>query len=123
ITFTITSDTEDNSFCITGSGSGYITKNINQDNQYSDGPCEGVSGGEAYCPNNSHVVINGYYCEGVLGSVASHQVGARKILASDPEVPTGAPAHYVGKQEGRDNLGSNTFTASAGDVFCVSGWA
>jgi len=121
IALTITSS--GSGFCITGVADGYTTKSVNQSYQYSDAPCEGVSGGAAYCPNDSYVVINGYYCDGSVGGAASSQSGATKLLASDAQVPTGAPAYYVGRQTSRDVVGTNVFTAAPGDVFCTSGWA
>lgn len=123
ISFTFTGDSANQSFCITGTGNGYTTKNVMQSGSISDGPCEGHSGGLAYCPDNSYVKINGYYCDGSIGSVATLHSNTVKLAASTSPVPAGAPGEFVGRQSSRDNLGSNSFTVVAGEVYCVSGWA
>lgn len=122
-TMNISGDTSTGDFCITAYAEGYRTKSINQNKVYKDEPCDGHSGGSDYCPNNSYVVINGYYCEGTTGSSASYQSGATKLLASDSTVPPGAPGFYVGRQTSRDVTGTISFAVNAGDVFCATGWA
>lgn len=96
---------------------------ITESSTMSDGPCDGQSGGTSYCPENSYVEINGYYCDGNIGGVASLQSGAVRLDSATSPIPSGAPGAYVGRQGSRDNTGSKTFTAAAGDVFCTTGWA
>lgn len=122
-TMNISGDTSTGVFCITAYADGYRTKSVNQNKVYKDEPCDGHSGGPEYCPNNSYVIINGYYCEGATGSSAAYQSGATKLLASDSTVPTGAPGFYVGRQTSRDITGTTDFTVTAGEVFCATGWA
>lgn len=122
LSLAMTSDNQAQTFCITATGSGYTPRNVDQTGQVSDGPCEGQSGGSGYCPS-SFVDINGYYCNGTLGSVATKNTSAVRLAASTAEVPAGAPADSVGKQTSRDNLIGNTFSVVAGEVYCVSGWA
>lgn len=123
IALKMTGDASAQTFCITGTGSGYTTKNVTQIGTIVDGPCDGHSGGAEYCPDNSYVKINGYYCEGSIGSVASLHSNTVKLAASSSPIPTGAPGEFVGRQSSRDNLGSNSFAVAAGEVYCASGWA
>lgn len=119
----ISSDVSTETFCITATGTNYLAKSITQTGTVSDGPCDGHSGGTSYCPNNSHVEINGFFCEGTVNSVATRHTNAIKLDATTPPVPSGAPGSFVGRQASRDNFGSIRFTAVAGEVYCVSGWA
>lgn len=112
----------DGNFCVTGIASGTTTLSINGSNQLSDGPCDGHSGGAEYCPNNSHVAINGYYCEGSVNGLAPRHGENTKLLATASGVPANAPGYYVGRQTNRDNT-NTTFNVTAGEVYCVSGWA
>lgn len=125
VSFTIISSLVNRTFCITGVGEGFNTRSIDQNGSYIDGPCDGLSGGSSYCPTNSYMAINGYYCDGVVGSTPTNQTGIsiRKLLASDAEVPVGAPGYYVGRQADRDVYSTPTVPAVAGEVFCVTGWA
>lgn len=123
ISLSITSDTSTETFCITATGTNYSAKNVNQTGTIADGPCDGQSGGSDYCPESSVAAINGYYCSGTTGSIASLYSNTVKLDASAAEVPTGTPGAYVGRQTTRDNNGSNTFTIAGGEVYCVSGWA
>jgi prepilin-type N-terminal cleavage/methylation domain-containing protein len=122
LSLAITSDNQAQTFCITATGTGYSPRNVDQTGQVSDGPCEGQSGGSGYCPT-SFVDINGYYCNGTIGSVATKNTGAVRLAASTAEVPINAPAEFVGRQTSRDNLIGSTFTVVAGEIYCVSGWA
>ena len=127
ITYSITSNPNDNTFCITGVGDGFKTKSVDQSGQFIDGPCDGLSGGAAYCPDNSIMAINGYFCDGAAGNIPTgwSPTGGdiRKLLASDPEVPVGAPGYYVAKQTSRDAYSpAATMPASPGEIFCVTGW-
>ncbi|MFZ2835801.1 MAG: prepilin-type N-terminal cleavage/methylation domain-containing protein [Candidatus Saccharimonadales bacterium] len=123
ISLDISSDAATETFCITATGTNYSAKSINQTGTVSDGPCDGHSGGATYCPNSSYVNINGYFCDGTVNSVASQHTNAVKLDASTSPIPAGAPGSFVGRQASRDNLGSIRFTATAGEVYCVSGWA
>lgn len=98
--------------------------NSNSDDQTpTKGPYDGHSGGTTYCPDDGHVAINGYFCDGSVNSTANLHSAAIKLLSTDSGVPAGAPGGYVGRQTSRDNLGSNIFPVSAGEVYCTSGWA
>lgn len=123
ISLSISSDTAAETFCITATGTGYSAKNIDQTGRIGDGPCEGQSGGSDYCPESSVVAINGYFCSGTTGSLASLFTSATKLDAAAAEVPAGAPGAFVGRQTVRDNNGNNIFTVVGGEVYCVSGWA
>jgi hypothetical protein len=118
----MTADPTTETVCITGSGTGYTTKNINQSGALNDGPCDGHSGGASFCPTDSYIDINGYYCEGSTSSIASKQNYAVKLDASTSPIPGGAPGAFVGRQNTRDNNSINRFTATAGEVYCVLGW-
>ena len=122
IDLVMTADPATETLCITGTGSGYTTKNVNQSGSINNGPCDGHSGGPSYCPNDSYVAINGYFCDGTVNAVASLHSGAIKLDATTAPIPAGAPGTFVGRQGARDNVGSNRFTAAAGEVYCVSGW-
>lgn len=122
IALTMTADSATETICITGVGSGYTTKKVDQYGAISAGPCEGHSGGAAYCPNDSYVAINGYFCDGTVNGVAALHTGSIKLDANTSPIPSGAPAAFVGRQGARDSNGSNRFTATAGEVYCVSGW-
>jgi len=123
IRLTISGDKTTQAFCITGSGSGYVTRNINQSGAMGDGPCDGQSGGVSYCPESSVVTINGYYCNGTSGSIATNNSSAVRLDATASEVPANAPAEYVGRQTVRDDFLGDTFSVAAGEVYCVSQWA
>lgn len=123
VALTIGSSGTDRSFCITASGTGYVTKNVTHENMISDGPCEGQSGGASYCPDSALVVLNGYYCDGTVGSVATTNTNAVKLLASATGVPANAPAAYVGQQTSRDNFAGSTIAVNPGESYCFSGWA
>lgn len=123
IKLTISGDKTAGTFCITGSGTGYVTKNINQSGITGDGPCDGQSGGPNYCPESAIMTINGYYCNGTIGSVATNNSSAIRLDATAAEVPSGAPGDYVGRQTVRDNLLGTTFAVSTGQVYCMSEWA
>lgn len=122
ISLTMTADPATQTLCITGTGTGYATKNVTQSGTITSGPCDGHSGGPSYCPNDSYVAINGYFCDGTVNSVATLHSGAVKLDATTAPVPAGAPGAFVGRQNSRDNNGSTRFTAAAGEVYCVSGW-
>ncbi|MDN5275932.1 MAG: Carbohydrate binding domain protein [Candidatus Saccharibacteria bacterium] len=122
ITMQITGNVFAQTFCITAYGAKYTTYSVDEKGAMIKAPCDGHSGGPNYCPETSYVTLNGYYCSGTLGSLATLHTGATKLLATDAQVPTGAPAYYVGRQNTRDNLGSS-FTAAGGDIYCVTGWA
>jgi prepilin-type N-terminal cleavage/methylation domain-containing protein len=122
VSLTMTADPSTETLCITASGTNYTTKNITQTGTISNGPCDGHSGGASYCPTDSYIDINGYYCEGIAGSVALKQNSAVKLDATTSPIPSGAPGAYVGRQSTRDNNSIARFTAVAGEVYCVSGW-
>lgn len=88
-----------------------------------EGPYDGHSGGTTYCPDDGHVAINGYFCNGTVNSTASLHSPVVKLLSTTSGVPPNAPGGYVGRQTSRDNLGSNIFPVVAGEVYCTSGWA
>jgi prepilin-type N-terminal cleavage/methylation domain-containing protein len=122
LSFTMTADATTNTLCITGTGTGYATKSVDQSGILANGPCDGHSGGASYCPSDSYIEINGYYCEGTVGSIASRQNSTTKLDATTAPIPPGAPGAYVGRQASRDNNSTARFTAVAGEVYCVSGW-
>lgn len=122
ITLVMTADPATQTLCITGTGTGYATKNVNQSGSMGNGPCDGHSGGALYCPNDSFVAINGYFCDGTVNSVATLHSGSIKLDASTSPIPSGAPGAFVGRQGARDSNGSTRFAAVAGEVYCVSGW-
>jgi prepilin-type N-terminal cleavage/methylation domain-containing protein len=122
ISFTMTADPTTETLCITGIGTNYATKNITQSGTISNGPCDGHSGGASYCPTDSYIDINGYYCEGTTGSIAFKQNSAVKLDATTSPIPTGAPGAYIGRQATRDNNSTARFTAAVGEIYCVSGW-
>ncbi len=123
VTLTIAGDTTNGTFCITATGTNYSAKNVTQNGTITDGPCDGQSGGASYCPESIVVAINGYYCSGVIGSVAAQNTNAVRLASNAAEVPTGVPGESVGRQTNRDNLSIATFTVVSGEVYCVSGWA
>ena len=122
ISLTIAGNPVAESFCITATGTNYQTKNITQTNTISDGPCDGQSGGASYCPESTVATINGYYCNGTIGSVAAQNTGNVRLSFNAAEVPTGAPGESVGRQTARDNLIGATFSVVSGEVYCMSGW-
>ena len=86
--------------------------------------CAGARSTSAeYCPESSHVQLNGYYCDGTVGSTASLNSPVRKQLATASGVPANAPSYFVGEQTTRDNIISSPFTVAAGEVYCASGYA
>jgi prepilin-type N-terminal cleavage/methylation domain-containing protein len=122
IALTMTADTATETLCITGVGTGYTTKKVDQYGSITNGPCDGHSGGASYCPNDSYVAINGYFCDGTINSLASLHSGSTKLDANTSPIPSGAPGAFVGRQSSRDSNGATRFTAAAGEVYCVSGW-
>jgi prepilin-type N-terminal cleavage/methylation domain-containing protein len=110
-------------FCVTAFNLKTTPRSINQDGLYSDDACPGAAGGLGYCPESSSIALNGYYCDGTVGSTASLNSPATKQLATTSGVPAGAPGYYVGSQTSRDNLIGSTFNVTAGDVYCIDGWA
>lgn len=111
------------SFSITAMYNGLYPSCVNETGVVNDGPCDGHSGGNTWCPESSYVTVNGYYCEGTTGSTATLNNSVVKLLASDSSVPSGAPGAYVGRQRSRDNLIGSQFNVSTGDVYCLSEWA
>lgn len=111
-----------NDFCITALYNGIDPHNITSDMKISTGPCDGQSGGGSYCPNDSHVPLNGFYCDGAEGATATGQTGVVKLSATASGVPAGAPGAFVGRQGTRDAYLGNAFPVSAGEVYCVEGW-
>ena len=122
INLVMTANPATETLCITGTGADYTTKNVNQSGSINNGPCDGHSGGVSYCPADSYVAINGYFCDGTINSVAVLHSGAIKLDATTAPIPAGAPGAFVGRQASRDNTGSNRFIAAAGEVYCLSGW-
>lgn len=120
--YQISSDNTTGDLCVTGVKSGYPTKSFGRDSQLQSAPCDGHTGGPDYCPEISYVAINGYFCNGSVGSTPTEWTGVTKLLASDVSVPAGAPGYYVSRQGTRDAYGSAVFPAVPGDTFCVSGW-
>lgn len=116
-TYSVTPD----GYCMTALLDGKMPYN-SRNNTITAGPCDGQSGGAGYCPQNSHVAINGYYCDGSDGSTATLNSNAVKLSASSAGVPAGAPAAYVGRQNARDNYYSSSFSVTAGETYCVEGW-
>lgn len=122
VSFAMTADDAANTLCITGTGTGYTTRKIDQSGTITNGPCDGHSGGASYCPNDSYVAINGYFCDGTINSLATLHSGSTKLDATTSPIPSGAPGAFVGRQGARDSNGSTRFAAVAGEVYCVSGW-
>lgn len=123
--YTRSADTK--SYCVTVvyGGSEY-PKSKNGSEAMVEGPCSGHSGGPNWCPVNALTPINGFYCDGTIGSNAtlnSAGSGLVRLNASDAEVPTDAPGAYVGRQTSRDNLIGAQLTVSPGEVYCFDGWA
>lgn len=109
-------------YCITALYDNQTPYNITNSSSASQGPCDGQSGGAGYCPTTSYVDINGYYCDGTEGSVATLNSNAVKLTNTASGVPAGAPSMYVGRQSTRDNYLSSNFTVVAGEVYCVEAW-
>ena len=120
---TLSSDANTGTFCITATGDRHTPKHIDATGGIADGPCDGHSGGPGYCPDNSYVAINGYFCDGTTGAAASLHSGAVKLDANTAPVPPGAPGAFVGRQASRDNVGTTNFAVLPGDIFCTTGWA
>lgn len=110
------------SYCVTAMIDGAFPYHISDSSAISSGPCDGQSGGTTYCPTDSFVPINGYYCDGTEGAVASLNSSDVKLASSASGVPSGAPGAYVGRQSTRDNLMGSSFSVTPGDVYCISGW-
>ena len=87
------------------------------------GPCDGHNGGPNYCPTDTYVPIDGFFCDGAVGGVSDVHIALTKLLATDSAVPTGAPGAYVGRQTGRDAYMGDAFSVTSGEVYCVEGWA
>ena len=120
ISYNYSSDT--NGYCITALYNLKTPTNIRSDGTISDGPCDGQSGGSDYCPTNSFVPTNGYFCDGTEGSIAALNSSAIKLSAATAGVPAGAPGAYVGRQASRDNYYTTSFSVTPGEVYCVEGW-
>lgn len=123
INLTITGSVATETFCITATGPSYNPKNVIQSGAIADGPCDGQSGGANYCPESLVTTIDGYYCTGTYGSAAGQSSGTIRLDANAAEVPPGAPAASVGRQNGRDSNNGAAFTIVGGESYCVSGWA
>lgn len=115
--------TSPKTFCLTALNGTNTPRSVTQDGTYSDGACAFAVGGLGYCPESSYIALNGYYCDGTVGSTASQNSPVVKQLATASGVPSGAPSYYVGVQTSRDNLIGPTMTVAAGDSYCFSGYA
>ena len=122
ISYQYNADANGTSYCMTALIEGKLPYKISNTSSVSAGACDGHSNGESYCPENSYVPINGYYCNGTENSIADLNNNVTKLSASNSEVPAGAPAAYVGRQSSRDNYIGNSFTIVPGEVYCVEGW-
>ena len=120
ITYAYSSDSD--SFCVTALYDGTTSYHTDQTGNLQEGPCDGQPGGTDYCPELSFVEVNGYYCNGASGGVASLNTVARKFSGSDSGVPSNAPATYVGRQDNRDNIIGNPFNVNPGDRYCLGMW-
>lgn len=110
-------------YCLTTLYNNSLVYSIGTNRTITPNPCDGHSGGATYCPTDTHVAINGFYCDGAVGAVAPRNENAVKLDASAAEVPVGAPGAFVGKQTSRDNIIGAFFTVSPGQVYCIEGWA
>lgn len=110
-------------FCVTAFNAKAPPQSAAQGGTHSDEACPGAAGGLGYCPESSHIALNGYYCDGAVGSTASLNNAVTKQLATTSGVPAGAPGYYVGSQTSRDNMIGTTFDVTAGEVYCIDGWA
>ena len=110
-------------FCLTAFNAKASPQSATQNGARSDGACPGAADGLGYCPESSFIALNGYYCDGAVGSTASINNPATKQIATTSGVPAGAPGYYVGSQTSRDNLIGTDFNVTAGEVYCIDGWA
>lgn len=117
-----TRTTDGLSFCVTTVYNGSLPYNVKKGSSPAYGPCDGHSGGLSYCPTDTYVPINGFYCDGTVGQVASLNTSAVKLASTDSLVPAGAPGSYVGRQTNRDNYLSNQFAVTVGETYCIEGW-
>ena len=123
ITYQYNRSVDGTSFCLTALYSGKLPYSIGSDTSLSPNPCDGHNGGPEYCPTDTYVPINGFYCNGTAGNLAHINSGVFKLLASDAGVPSNAPGAYVGRQTLRDNYMGSSFAVTSGEVYCISGWA
>ncbi len=121
-TFQYTKNDAGDNFCLTGLYNNSFALHQSDNGLFEDGPCDGHSGGTQYCPTDTHVPINGFFCEGNEGSVAVLNTSAVKLSSTTAGVPPGAPAPFVGRQTSRDNLVGSPFSISEGDQYCMEGW-
>lgn len=121
INYAYSSDSD--SFCVTAVYDGSTSYHTDQTGNIQDGPCDGQPGGSDYCPELSFVAVNGYYCDGSNGGLASLNTAVRKYSGSDSGVPANAPATYVGRQSDRDNIIGSSFNIKPGDRYCLGMWA
>lgn len=111
------------SFCVTTVYNNSLPYNVAKGKAPAYGPCDGHNGGPSYCPTDTYVPMNGFYCDGTVGQTASLNSSAVKLNSTDGGVPAGAPGAYVGRQTNRDNYLSNLFPVSTGETYCIEGWA
>lgn len=119
--YTRSADTK--GYCVTTLTGGVLPYSIGTGRTITPNPCDGHNGGPAYCPTDTYVPINGFYCEGTDSAVATRNENVVKLSSAATEVPADAPGSYVGRQTGRDNLIGSTFVAAPGEVYCIEGWA
>lgn len=112
------------SFCVTATyGSFEFPKNFGSSGSITQGPCSGHNAGPNWCPTDTYVPINGFYCQGNENSVATLNNVVVKLAANASGVPAGAPGAFVGRQQHRDNYLGAQFDVSPGQQYCMEGWA
>jgi len=123
VAFTYTRNAAGDGFCLTALYEGSFAFHQQESGSIEEGPCDGHSGGVKYCPTDTFKPINGFYCDGSVGGIATLNTNAVKLLATSSPVPAGAPGAYVGRQMSRDNLIGATFPVTPGETYCIEGWA
>lgn len=112
-------------FCVTALyGNQFAYHADKNSTEPQSGPCDGHPGGADFCPEDSYLAINGYYCLGEFGQKATYNSAAVRVDGQNSEIPDSAniPGSYVGKQTTRDNLIGSSFAVSSGEVYCLTGW-
>lgn len=122
-TYQYTRSADQLSYCVTALYKTTIPYFVDTGASPEYGPCDGHNGGPNYCPTDTYVPIDGFFCDGAVGGVSDVHIALTKLLATDSAVPTGAPGAYVGRQTGRDAYMGDAFSVTSGEVYCVEGWA
>ena len=122
-TYQYTRSADQLSYCVTALYKTTIPYFVDTGASPEYGPCDGHNGGPNYCPTDTYVPIDGFFCDGAVGGVSDVHIALTKLLATYSAVPTGAPGAYVGRQTGRDAYMGDAFSVTSGEVYCVEGWA